>query len=625
MAIAFRRMIPRWIPTSIAVPAAVVAFYIWTAASAGSPFQLTGIKTDYYNLLTDGFLAHHLYLKLAPAPELVALADPLDPVANARYRVNDLSLYHGKFYMYFGPVPVLTLFLPWRVFTGTALPEELAPLIYVTGGYIFSLLLLSVLLRANGIRPSGILCAAAAVVLGMGQYGAIVLRDPGVYGVAIAAGYFFFLAGMYCFARLMLADKPNRGFALLAGTLVSLTPGCRPHFALAVMVLCAVYIWRRRDARGEAVWFCTPIAIFGCLLFWYNFARFGHPLEFGTSYQLTARASMRGVSLHLHNLLDGLYYLLLCPPRAWDQFPYLVPGFVGPDSRLFIENATGLLAITPLAAAGLALPLWIGPWLGRAKAGWPNGLSLAALYAAAIAVLVFISLTGLAVGRYLLDFAPALLVISMFAWLGWATQSRAWRRHVAGAAIMAGSLWSTAVGAALSLGLNDVLQDRNPVLFRRLARWSGQSAASIRLPVDGLIMTADIRFPPRPDATREGLLVTGRPGAEDSLFVEYTSSTRVRFAHQKAVVGTVIGPDVAIVPGREYRLEVWHSGTAQRLAVSLDSVGVWNAPASFYPTSPQEIAFGRGAAGMPDVHPFSGTLARRRGILYAGGARSTVF
>lgn len=68
----------------------------------------------------------------------------------------------------------------------------------------------------NGIRSRGLLCAATAAALGLGQDGAVVLRDPGVYGVAIAAGYCFFAAGMYCFARLMLADSPNRRLAATA-------------------------------------------------------------------------------------------------------------------------------------------------------------------------------------------------------------------------------------------------------------------------------------------------------------------------------------------------------------------------------------------------------------------------
>jgi hypothetical protein len=531
-----------------------------------------------------------------------------------------MSLYRGKYYMYFGPVPVLTLFLPWRVVTGRALAEELATLIYITAGYIFSLLLLSLLLRANGIRARPLLGAAAAATLGLGQYGVVVLRNPNVYGVAIAAGYCFFVAGMYCFARLVLADSPNRGLAAAAGVLIGLTPGCRPHYALATLVLCAVYLWYLRGLRREAVWFAAPIAVCGLSLLWYNFARYGDALEFGTRYQLSARAVTQGVSLHLRNLADGLYYLLLCPPRLWDQFPFVIHRFVGPSPRLFVENAVGLLAISPTAAAGLALPLWIGRW----KVARPSALILAALYGGAAAMLIFICLTGLSVGRYLLDFSPALLVISMFAWLRWAMQSRTYLRRGAAAALVAGSLWSTAMGAALSLDLNDVLRDRNPRLFRTLARWFGQSAGSIRLPVDGLTMTAGIRFPPQPGAIREGLLCTGRDGAQDCLVVEYTGGNNLRFGHEKTVVGTTLGPQVTIVPSREYRLDVWYSATAQRLAVSLDGLTAWNSPAAFYPTSLKEIAVGSASAGMPDIHPFSGALGvPRHGILYAAGERAT--
>ena len=251
--------------------------------------------------------------------------------------------------------------------------------------------------------------------------------------------------------------------------------------------------------------------------------------------------------------------------------------YVGPNPRMFVENATGLLAISPMAAAGLALPLRIGRW----KVARPSSLILAALYGGTVAVPIFIALTGFAVERYLLDFSLALLVISMFAWLWWATQSRAWLRPSAAAVMVAGSLWSTAIGAALSLGFNDVLRDRNPRLFRTLARGFGQSAGSIRLPVDGLTMTAGIRFPTQPGAIREGLLVTGRPGAEDCLLVEYAGGNRLRFGYEKAAVGAAFGPQESIVPGREYRLDVWYSGTAQRFAVSLDGLAAWNSPAVF--------------------------------------------
>ena len=41
-----------------------------------------------------------------PHPALLAMADPYDPVANAPYRVHDMTLYKGHYYLYFGVSPV---------------------------------------------------------------------------------------------------------------------------------------------------------------------------------------------------------------------------------------------------------------------------------------------------------------------------------------------------------------------------------------------------------------------------------------------------------------------------------------------------------------------------------------
>ena len=67
---------------------------------------------DYYNLLVDGFRHGHLYLPVKPEPELLALENPYDPVANAAYRLLDPSLYNGRYYLYFGPVPAVVRSCP---------------------------------------------------------------------------------------------------------------------------------------------------------------------------------------------------------------------------------------------------------------------------------------------------------------------------------------------------------------------------------------------------------------------------------------------------------------------------------------------------------------------------------
>jgi hypothetical protein len=102
------------------------AFYLWTAATGWrslAPRRELGRKGDrdfagFHNLLTEAFLAGQLHLTIPPDLRLLALPDPYDPVANAPYRLPEASLYRGKYYFYWGPAPVLLLFLPFRLLIG---------------------------------------------------------------------------------------------------------------------------------------------------------------------------------------------------------------------------------------------------------------------------------------------------------------------------------------------------------------------------------------------------------------------------------------------------------------------------------------------------------------------------
>src|SRR5271170_7732742 len=105
-------MAPLW-----AALAACAALLFWIANGASVLEREPGEAWHHYEYLVDGFLHGHASLSVQPAPQLLALADPYDPAQNGPWRLWDASLYHGKFYLYFGPTPVLLMF-PWRVLTG---------------------------------------------------------------------------------------------------------------------------------------------------------------------------------------------------------------------------------------------------------------------------------------------------------------------------------------------------------------------------------------------------------------------------------------------------------------------------------------------------------------------------
>ena len=132
--------------------------------------------------------------------ELLALKDPWDPVANAPYRLHDASLYNGHYYVYFGPVPVITLYLPWRIVTGWSIPNNLAVILFLLAGYIFSCLLLFTLLDGAGVQPSWLQKRIAIAALGLcrfalfRRYDCWLLRWVSIGSFAVAS-LLFFLSG----------------------------------------------------------------------------------------------------------------------------------------------------------------------------------------------------------------------------------------------------------------------------------------------------------------------------------------------------------------------------------------------------------------------------------------------
>src|SRR5512144_801094 len=92
---------------------ALALFYARTASN-GRSFELGQPQDGYYNMMTDALLHRLLHLREAPDPGLFELSDPYDEARNSRLRLHDASLYRGKYYLYFGVVPALVLFLPLR-------------------------------------------------------------------------------------------------------------------------------------------------------------------------------------------------------------------------------------------------------------------------------------------------------------------------------------------------------------------------------------------------------------------------------------------------------------------------------------------------------------------------------
>src|SRR5438552_18956852 len=126
----------RWMQLGVlgAMCALVIGVYAYMAQSSVWETWSKDAADANYNLLVQGFRAGQLSLKKEVPPGFANLANPFDPAANLPYRgqpyrLNDLSYYKGRLYLYFGVTPALILFWPYLVVTGHYLFHRQAVLI----------------------------------------------------------------------------------------------------------------------------------------------------------------------------------------------------------------------------------------------------------------------------------------------------------------------------------------------------------------------------------------------------------------------------------------------------------------------------------------------------------------
>jgi hypothetical protein len=388
--------------------------------------------------LTDAFVAGRTSLLVKPDPRLLALANPYQFCAP--YRLHDASLYQGKYYLYFGPTPVIIALLPYKLVTGSYLSSRMAVPLFCSLGFLCSCAVFYVSIGRAGWCCPLWLEVAVIVSLGNTQLVCFLLIRAMVYEVAISSGYFLVMAG-FLLAAWSLGVKKRLSWVPLAGLSFGLAVGCRPHLALVGALMTVFIAVKFRRSAATLMRFVAPILVAGAGLAVYNFVRFGNPFEFGLRFQVSSIPGGPGLHLKASSFLPSMERFLLGPPIVDGVFPYLHPFyaslFIDHPSRLsgrmywtpgaaipvrpddiYPEPSIGLLAAAPLSVFGL-LSFWL------LRAGPPNGGDagftlwlVRSMLVCSLAILCFTSLTGWVVGRYEVDFAPLIILASCCAAVG---------------------------------------------------------------------------------------------------------------------------------------------------------------------------------------------------------------
>lgn len=302
----------------------------------------------------------------------------------------------GHYYLALGPLQLLAY-----------IPFAAVPALQVVGGYVTGLLfgipaawLALPLARTYGARGATAYWIAAFAAFGTLLFWASVFGN--VYNLAHAES---FLA-----LTLFLIEWAGRRRPLLLGACLGVSFLARPATILAAIPFGLYLVWTRRSElrsmARSAVAFGLPIA--GAIAFygWFNWVRFGSPLESGYGISLLPQSLLDRRAQGLFSIVqvpENLRLALLALPDRIDRFPFLSAS----------TNGMSMALVSP----ALVTSLWAGFRDSTARLLW--------IATALVAVPVFLYYGGGFVQygfRYSLDFTPflvALMAIGSRRWIGW--------------------------------------------------------------------------------------------------------------------------------------------------------------------------------------------------------------
>ncbi len=357
----------------------VTLFFCLTEGRSGYYlYPLEGKVETYspYIQQFDAFMKGQLHIDVQPSAELLALENPYSPSErNGVPFMFDRAFFNGKYYSYFGIAPIITLYMPIYLVSGIIPGDSIVMGIFSIITAIFLPLAVIEWVKFRGKNPPWI-----AAVCGIGTYFAsmvlIVQRGRAAfYYIASIAAMAFLSAFLYFILKALQNDKKVKKtvFMFLAGTGFALAFLSRINAVLPVSFAIAGFIViytvkSLKDKKispfiGEMAALGLPVIAAVIFTLWYNNARFGSPLQFGTDYQLTV-ANASKYEIFAGGIFSSVFHYFLQPFVSYEFFPYIglsLSRVADYGKAIYIDTNFGLFAVP------FMLSLFLSPVLFRSK------------------------------------------------------------------------------------------------------------------------------------------------------------------------------------------------------------------------------------------------------------------
>lgn len=405
---------------------------------------------DQYGHIADALLHGHTWLDL-PVPEALANVDnPYDVATRNQLLAQgvspvywDYAFYQGHWYSYFGVLPAVILFVPYRLFSslwikgGAMLPTSCAVLLLMFAFAVFACLLTIRCVRWIWPHTSLASVTMAIAVVLLASNASYLWFRTNFYSVPIAASLALSCCGLWLWMGAVRGSLSTRGatdwhvgrapalsLPHVAGgaACIAANFGCRPSFCLTALLALPMFWpqirtllsqWRRgvvtwRTACRAPLSMIVPAALVVAPLAAYNAARFGSPWNFGNTYQITV-ADMTARTTSWDTILPTIGYYLCLPVRLIGQFPFIALSPTPLPQWGFAEPMVGgLFMLCPLCSLALFLPIMRQRL--RYTGCWGIATSMLGL---SLALMLFDAYEGGLGWRYMADFGWLMALASL--------------------------------------------------------------------------------------------------------------------------------------------------------------------------------------------------------------------
>ena len=296
-----------------------------------------------------GYLAQSIangkpYLEFEAPAVLQELSNPYDTgVRNAAVLehnesyILDLAYYKGHYYSYFGVVPVLLFHLPYYLITGTDLdtffPIMICGILFVPACFWFTASLIKRYFT-NASLGFYLLMSSLLVISSEILYS---IHFPILYSLPVTTALVLNIFGLSCWINATDGNgRLNKAYLMAGAFSIALVMGCRPQ--LAITLLFAFPLFREdikakrffsKAGLGNTLCVIVPFLLIGFGLMHYNYIRFGNPLDFGATYNLTG-FDMTHRGFIPDRFWLGVFEYLFQPFIVSPKYPYLsvIAGFM---------------------------------------------------------------------------------------------------------------------------------------------------------------------------------------------------------------------------------------------------------------------------------------------------------